>query len=418
MLSSLEKKYEIERATMMTILVATLGYFVDIFDLLLFNIVRVQSLKDLGVSEAELLETGIFLLNTQMAGLLVGGLIWGVWGDRMGRVSVLFGSILMYSIANILNGFVGSVEQYAVLRFIAGIGLAGELGAGVTLASELLPRALRGLGTTFIASIGVAGAVFAAVVADIFDWRTAYVIGGIMGLGLLVLRFQVRESSMFEMMSQQGKEGKKLLKPGNPLILLRPACLKKYIAVIVVGMPLWAVVGLFITFTPEFAKDFGMTGDMPTAGKAVLFCYVGLVIGDMFSGLLSQLLRSRKKAVAIFLCLTGVFSCVYVWGPHHSLEAYYGLCLLLGIGTGYWAMFVQMGAEQFGTNIRATAATSIPNMVRGSVILSTSIFQGLKGSLGVTMAGLSVVGLMLVLAFIALASLKETFGTDLDYLEE
>ncbi|MBK6895787.1 MAG: MFS transporter [Alphaproteobacteria bacterium] len=418
MLSSLEKKYEIERATMMTILVATLGYFVDIFDLLLFNIVRVQSLKDLGVSEADLLETGIFLLNTQMAGLLVGGLIWGVWGDRMGRVSVLFGSILMYSIANILNGFVGSVEQYAVLRFIAGIGLAGELGAGVTLASELLPRALRGLGTTFIASIGVAGAVFAAVVADIFDWRTAYVIGGIMGLGLLVLRFQVRESSMFEMMSQQGKEGKKLLKPGNPLILLRPACLKKYIAVIVVGMPLWAVVGLFITFTPEFAKDFGMTGDMPTAGKAVLFCYVGLVIGDMFSGLLSQLLRSRKKAVAIFLCLTGVFSCVYVWGPHHSLEAYYGLCLLLGIGTGYWAMFVQMGAEQFGTNIRATAATSIPNMVRGSVILSTSIFQGLKGSLGVTMAGLSVVGLMLVLAFIALASLKETFGTDLDYLEE
>ncbi|MGB3215677.1 MAG: MFS transporter, partial [Alphaproteobacteria bacterium] len=295
---------------------------------------------------------------------------------------------------------------------------AGELGAGVTLASELLPRALRGLGTTFIASIGVAGAVFAAVVADIFDWRTAYVIGGIMGLGLLVLRFQVRESSMFEMMSQQGKEGKKLLKPGNPLILLRPASLRKYIAVIVVGMPLWAVVGLFITFTPEFAKDFGMQGELPTAGRAVLFCYVGLVIGDMFSGLLSQLLRSRKKAVAVFLTLTGIFSCVYVWGPHHSLEAYYGLCLLLGIGTGYWAMFVQMGAEQFGTNIRATAATSIPNMVRGSVILSTSIFQGLKGSLGVTMAGLSVVGLMLVLAFIALASLKETFGTDLDYLEE
>ncbi len=418
MLSSLEKKYEIERATMMTILVATLGYFVDIFDLLLFNIVRVQSLKDLQVPEGQLLETGIFLLNTQMAGLLVGGLIWGVWGDRMGRVSVLFGSILMYSIANILNGFVWSVEQYAVLRFISGIGLAGELGAGVTLASELLPRALRGLGTTFIASIGVAGAVFAAVVADIFDWRTAYVIGGIMGLGLLVLRFQVRESSMFEMMSQQGKEGKKLLKPGNPLILLRPASLKKYIAVIVVGMPLWAVVGLFITFTPEFAKDFGMQGELPTAGKAVLFCYVGLVIGDMFSGLLSQLLRSRKKAVAVFLTLTGVFSCVYVWGPHHSLEAYYGLCLLLGIGTGYWAMFVQMGAEQFGTNIRATAATSIPNMVRGSVILSTSVFQALKGSLGVTMAGLAVVGVTLFMAYIALVSLKETFGTDLDYLEE
>lgn len=418
MLSSLERKYEIERATMMTILVATLGYFVDIFDLLLFNIVRVQSLKDLGVSESGLLESGIFLLNVQMAGLLVGGLVWGVWGDRMGRVSVLFGSILMYSIANILNGFVQNVEQYAVLRFIAGIGLAGELGAGVTLASELLPRHLRGLGTTFIASIGVAGAVFAAVVAELADWRVAYIIGGVMGLALLVLRLQVKESTMFEMMSAQGKMARKMLKAGNPLLLLRPGSFKKYIAVIVVGMPLWAVVGLFITFTPEFAKDFGMTGELPTAGNAVLFCYVGLVIGDIFSGLLSQLLRSRKKAVAVFLCLTAVSSCAYIWGPHHSLQAYYGLCLLLGIGTGYWAMFVQMGAEQFGTNIRATAATSIPNMVRGSVILSTTIFQALKGVFGVSLAGLSVVGVMLVLAFIALASLKETFGTDLDYLEE
>lgn len=418
MLNSLEKKYEIERATMMTILVATLGYFVDIFDLLLFNIVRVQSLKDLGVSGDGLLESGIFLLNVQMAGLLVGGIIWGVWGDRMGRVSVLFGSILMYSIANILNGFVQSVEQYAVLRFIAGVGLAGELGAGVTLASELLPRNLRGLGTTFIASIGVAGAVFAAVIADIADWRVAYMIGGVMGLGLLVLRLQVKESAMFEVMSKQGEMARKMLKPGNPLMLLRPKSLKKYVAVIVVGMPIWAVVGLFITFTPEFAKAFGMTGELPTAGSAVLFCYVGLVIGDMFSGLLSQLLRSRKKAVSIFLVLTGVFSCVYVWGPHHSQQSYYGLCLLLGIGTGYWAMFVQMGAEQFGTNIRATAATSIPNMVRGSVILITTLFSLLKAYLDVITAGLCVVGLMIALAFIALASLKETFGTDLDYLEE
>lgn len=417
-MSSLEKKYEIERATMMTILVATLGYFVDIFDLLLFNIVRVQSLKDLHVPEGDLLSSGIFLLNCQMAGLLVGGIIWGMWGDKMGRVSVLFGSILLYSIANILNGFVQSVELYAVFRFIAGVGLAGELGAGVTLASELLPRALRGLGTTFIASVGVAGAVFAAVIAEITDWRVAYIIGGLLGLGLLVLRLQVKESAMFEMMSKEGQVSKKVMKAGNPLMLLRPSSLKKYVAVIVVGMPIWAVVALFITFTPEFAKDFGMSGDLPKAGNAVLFCYVGLVIGDMFSGLLSQLLRSRKKAVSVFLVFTGVFSCIYIWGPHHSLEAYYGLCLLLGIGTGYWAMFVQMGAEQFGTNIRATAATSIPNMVRGSVIAITSIFQALKGVLGVSMAGLSVVGLMLVLAFIALASLRETFGTDLDYLED
>lgn len=420
MLSKLEQKYEIERAVMMTILVATLGYFVDIFDLLLFSIVRVQSLKDLGVLEDQLMPTGIFLINVQMAGLLIGGLIWGVWGDRMGRVSVLFGSILLYSVANIANGFVGNVEQYAVLRFIAGVGLAGELGAGVTLASELLPRHLRGLGTTFIASIGVAGAVCAVVIADITSWRVAYVIGGLLGLGLLVLRLQVKESAMFEMMAAAGiKDGRRKdrLGLGNLLLLLRPDVLYKYVGVILVGAPLWAVVGLFITFTPEFARDFGMT-TIPEAGKAVLFCYIGLVIGDILSGILSQLLRSRKKAVAVFLGLTFLSSCLYVWGPHERVESYYGLCFILGIGAGYWAMFVQMGAEQFGTNIRATAATSIPNMVRGSVIVSTSLFQILKPMLGVTGAGLAVVWGMLLIAAFALLTLKETFMTDLDYTEE
>lgn len=416
MLSAIEKKFEIERATMMTILVATLGYFVDVFDLLLFSIVRVQSLKELGVADIDLTSQGIFLINIQMAGLLVGGLIWGVWGDRMGRVSVLFGSILMYSIANILNGFVHDVNSYAFLRFIAGIGLAGELGAGVTLASELLPQALRGLATTFIASVGVAGAVFAVVVADVAEWRTAYIIGGLMGLGLLVLRLQVKESSLFEMVCSSSEEGKRISR-GNPLILFRAASLKKYLSVILVGAPLWAVVGLFITLTPEFAKDFGMQ-EIPKAGTAVLYCYIGLVIGDMISGLLSQLLRSRKKAVGIFLTLTFFSTCLYVWGPHHSLDAYYSLCLILGIGIGYWAMFVQMGAEQFGTNIRATAATSIPNMVRGSVIFSTAAFQFLTPLLGVTGAGLIVVWSLLILAFLALASLKETFARDLDFLED
>jgi putative MFS transporter len=412
MITKLERRLEIERATMITIFVAALGYFVDVFDLLLFSIVRVQSLKDLGVPETEILSTGIYLINTQMAGLLIGGIIWGVWGDKLGRVSVLFGSILLYSIANIANGYVQNVDQYAALRFIAGLGLAGELGAGVTLASELLPRQWRGLGTTFIASIGVAGAVLAVVVADLTDWRTAYIIGGCMGLALLALRLQVRESSLFKIMKLKKKD----ISMGNLLLLLKPRVFKKYIAVILVGAPLWAVVGLLITFSPEFARDFGMV-DIPKAGTSVMFCYIGLVVGDMFSGLLSQFLRSRKKSVAIFLCMTAGFTCLYMWGPHTSLEVFYSLCLLLGIGVGYWAMFVQMGAEQFGTNIRATAATSIPNMVRGSVIFSTFLFSALKPALGVTNAGLSVVGLLIVLAFIALSTLKETFHEDLDYLE-
>ena len=390
-----------------------MGYFVDVFDLLLFSIVRVQSLKSLHVPDANILSNGIFLINVQMAGLLIGGIVWGMWGDRMGRVSVLFGSILLYSIANILNGFVTSVDQYAILRFIAGLGLAGELGAGVTLASELLPREWRGLGTMFIASIGVAGAVFAAVIADVMDWRIAYIIGGVMGLCLLALRLQVRESSMFEMMSKGNKE----LKRGDIRILFRPKSFKKYIAIIVMGMPEWAVIALFITFTPEFAKDFGMH-IIPKAGTAVLFAYIGLVIGDMFSGILSQYLRSRLQTIAIFLVAMIISIAAYVYfGMHATLQEYYGLCLLLGLPCGYWAMFVQIGAEQFGTNIRATVATTAPNMVRGSVIITTAAFQALIPILGVTHAGVTVVGILIIAAFIAISTMKETFDADLDYIE-
>ena len=413
MLSRLEKKLSLERAIMLTIFVAALGYFVDVFDLLLFSIVRVQSLKSLHVPDANILSNGIFLINVQMAGLLIGGIVWGMWGDRMGRVSVLFGSILLYSIANILNGFVTSVDQYAILRFIAGLGLAGELGAGVTLASELLPREWRGLGTMFIASIGVAGAVFAAVIADVMDWRIAYIIGGVMGLCLLALRLQVRESSMFEMMSKGNKE----LKRGDIRILFRPKSFKKYIAIIVMGMPEWAVIALFITFTPEFAKDFGMH-IIPKAGTAVLFAYIGLVIGDMFSGILSQYLRSRLQTIAIFLVAMIISIAAYVYfGMHATLQDYYGLCLLLGLPCGYWAMFVQIGAEQFGTNIRATVATTAPNMVRGSVIITTAAFQALIPILGVTHAGVTVVGILIIAAFIAISTMKETFDADLDYIE-
>jgi len=412
MLSRLEKKLSLERAIMLTIFVAALGYFVDVFDLLLFSIVRVQSLKSLHVPDANILSDGIFLINVQMAGLLIGGIVWGIWGDKLGRVSVLFGSILLYSIANIFNAFVNNVELYALMRFLAGLGLAGELGAGVTLASELLPREWRGLGTMFIASIGVAGAVFAAVIAEVLDWRMAYIIGGVMGLALLVLRLQVRESSMFEMMSK----GNKRLKRGDIRMLLRPKSFKKYIAVILIGAPLWAVVGLFITFTPEFAEAFGMA-QIPTAGAAVLIFYLALVIGDMFSGILSQILRSRRKTVMIFLGLTGAFTALYVLAPHPNLQTYYGLCFLLGVSCGYWAMFVQLGAEQFGTNIRATAATTVPNMVRGSTIFSTASFHALIPFLGVVMSGVTVVGVLLIVGFIAALSLKETFDADLDYLE-
>lgn len=403
-----------DRTVMLTVVVAALGYFVDVFDLLLFGIVRTQSLKDLGVAESDLLPVGITLLNIQMAGLLIGGLLWGVLGDRMGRLSVLFGSILLYSLANIANAFITDVDQYAVLRFIAGVGLAGELGAGVTLASELLPRHWRGLGTTFIASIGVLGATVAAVVANMTDWRTAYIIGGVIGLALLVLRINVRESGMY--LEMAAKKTAAAARGSLSLLLCKPELLKRYVAVILVGAPIWATVGLFILFTPEFAKDFGMTVK-PTAGMAVFYCYIGLAFGDMFSGVLSQILKSRRKSVAVSLTLLSLFALLFSFVHRDSLTFYYFVCSLLGVGAGYWAMFVQMGAEQFGTNIRATAATSIPNLVRGLTIPMTAGFHALIPALGVTGAGLAVMGTTLALAFSSLLTLRETFATDLDYLE-
>ena len=403
-----------DKAVLLTILVAALGYFVDIFDLLLFSIVRVQSLKDLGISGDGLLSTGIFLINTQMAGLLIGGILWGVLGDRMGRVSVLLGSILLYSIANILNGFVTDVNQYAALRFIAGIGLAGELGAGITLASELLPKKIRGLGTTFIAATGVLGAMFAAFVADIADWRTAYIVGGVMGLCLLVMRVRMCESGFFEKTCRT--EG---VSRGNFLILLtRWNLLKKYIAIILVGAPIWCTVGIFITFTPEFSRDFGMVGPLPTAGQAVFYSYLGLAFGDMFSGFLSQHLRSRRKSVILFLGFLAAATALFVMGPHTSLTTYYTLCFIIGMASGYWAMFIQIGAEQFGTNIRATAATSIPNFVRALTIPMTAGFHALIPHMGITASGVTVMAIALTLALVSILSLKETFHADLDYLED
>lgn len=334
----------------------------------------------------------------------------GIVGDKAGRVKVLFGSILLYSIANIANGFAQSVDQYATLRFLAGVGLAGELGAGVTLASELLPKEWRGMGTTFIASIGVAGAMLAATLADHMDWRAAYMVGGAMGLGLLIMRLQVRESGLYEKAGKSAGRGQLMLLFG------RWSAFKRYLAVILVGAPLWAMIGLFITFTPEFARDMEMT-DIPTAGKAVFYCYFGLVFGDAFTGMLSQKLRSRRKAVGVSLCMLVAAIALYILVPGKTLGVYYALCFVLGLSVGYWAMFVQMGAEQFGTNIRATAATTIPNVVRAVTIPVTVGFRALIPHFGVTASGVGILAGTIVLAFIALWSMRETFGEDLDYVE-
>jgi len=393
------------------VIVAALGYFVDIYDLLLFSIVRIPSLRSMGVTDAQMLDQGEFLIRVQMAGLLVGGIIWGIMGDKRGRLSVLFGSILLYSLANIANGFATTVDQYAVLRFIAGIGLAGELGAGITLVSESLPTRLRGYGTTLVATVGLMGAVLANYVAKIFDWQIAYFIGGGLGLILLVARVSVFESGIFLKIKEQSVERGNFFQLFN-----QKERFVKFVGCILIGLPIWYVIGILITFSPEFAKAMSITGVV--AGDAVMFSYIGLAAGDMVSGITSQIIRSRKKTVFAFILLTLTFVIVYLYWPFKSEVGFYVSCFLLGFGVGYWALFVTIAAEQFGTNLRSTVATTVPNFIRGTVIPLTIAFKYMRESIGI-LEGALVVGIVTILiAFWALRLIDETFGRDLNFVEK
>ena len=396
------------------VVVAALGYFVDIYDLILFSIVRVESLNELGVTAKEAVTNqGLYLINMQMGGMLLGGVLWGVLGDKRGRLSVLFGSILIYSLANIANGFVQSVEQYAWLRLVAGIGLAGELGAGITLVSETLPKEKRGYGTMIVATVGVSGAMLAYWVGAQFGWRNAYFVGGGLGLALLALRVGVYESGMFEQTKKSDVER------GNFFALFTDkARLARYAKCLLIGVPLWFVVGILITLAPEFGAELGITGPV-TAGLGVFWCYFGLVFGDFASGTLSQLLRSRNRALQVFLVFCGLMVAVYLFAvPGASPTVFYAVCFVLGISVGFWALFVTVAAEQFGTNLRATVATTAPNFARGSVIVLVPLFQAMRGPLGLLGSAAVLGAASLVVAFWAVSTLPESFGKDLDYVEQ
>ncbi len=411
----------------MPVIVAALGYFVDIYDLLLFSIVRRPSLIALGVPEDQLFAQGEFLLQAQMSGLLIGGIIWGIMGDKKGRLSVLFGSILLYSLANIANGFVTTVGQYATLRFIAGIGLAGELGAGITLVSEILPARLRGYGTTIIATVGLLGAVLANFMARIFDWNTAFFIGGGLGLLLLLARVSVFESGIYL------KTKASQVVRGDFLQLFRKRSrLIKFLGCIFIGLPIWYVIGILITFSPEFASALSVTGNI-LAGDAVMFSYLGLAVGDMSSGLISQKVGSRKKVVAAYLLLTLMTIIFYLFNPVKTADFFYLACFMLGVSIGYWALFVTIAAEQFGTNLRSTVATSVPNFIRGTVVPLTFLFKYLRDSISTHYGGIQnsttasstgiiygalIVGVFTIaIAYVALGVIDETYGRELNFEE-
>ena len=394
------------------IIVTALGYFVDIYDLILFSIVRVQSLTSLGVASDQLMNVGVYLINAQMIGMLIGGVIWGIMGDKRGRLTVLFGSILVYSIANIANAYVQDIQTYAIIRFIAGIGLAGELGAGITLVSESMSKENRGYGTMIVASIGLMGAVFAAFITDHFEWRTAYLIGGVLGFLLLLMRVSVTESSMFKSAKKEAHQlaDFKLLFNNRTRFL-------NYLNCILIGLPVWFVVGILITFSPEIAKEIGITEPI-SVGKGILYCYLGTAIGDIASGVLSQMLKSRKKVVFLFLIMILLSSTWFLYSGLSNAAALYQIAFVLGFSAGYWALFVTIASEQFGTNIRSTVTTTVPNFVRAAVVPLTLGFAFAKQSMGAINAAFLVGLISIGIALFAIFQIKETFGKDLDYIEK
>ena len=404
----------------LTILVASLGYFVDIYDLQLFNIVSKESLRGIGITDENLIKTYDYsLFLWQMSGIILGGLIWGILGDKKGRKKILFGSILIYSLANIANAFVTNVEAYSIIRFITGIGLAGELGAAVTLINESMSKEKRGIGTMIIVTMGALGAVAAVgihklqfTMLGLESWQMSYIIGGCLGLLLLFMRFQTFESEMFD------KVEKQKVQRGNFFLLFKTKDrVLRYLSCIAIGLPVWFCVGLLIKFSDKFATVLEVEGTIdPTT--CIIFCYLGLSGGDLISGFISQFMKSRKKIIFFYLGTTVIISLYFLLVHHHSVNTFYALAALLGATTGYWVLFVSNAAEQFGTNIRSTVASTVPNFVRGSTVPIVLTFKYIEPSFGVINSALIIGGVTIGIAAIALAYLPETFGKNLNFIEE
>ncbi|MBK7882232.1 MAG: MFS transporter [Saprospiraceae bacterium] len=401
-----------DKALINSLLVSTLGYFVDVYDLLLFSVVRSKSLRELGIPEEALLESGLSLLNWMLIGMMAGGVVWGILGDKKGRRSVLFGSILIYSLANFLNAYVTDVGTYKILRLVAGFGLAGELGAGITLVCELMKPDRRAYGTLLITAIGLLGAVFAAYIGQYYDWRFAYKLGGMMGFALLLLRIGSRESTIFE------KSQDLNISHGNFLQLItRKDLLLRYLKLILLGLPIFFVIGILVTATPEFARAFGMN-EIPETGFAIMISYTFISLGDILCTFLSQLLKSRKKALAIFLWISLAGILVFLLFPGQTPLAYYWHCAIMGIGIGYLSLLVTFVSERFGTNLRATATISAPNFIRGLLpVFVAPIFLYIKSQSDLITAGVVMGILCTIIPMILLLWIKEDYGKSMDWVE-
>lgn len=395
----------------LAVIVSALGFFVDTYDLLLFAIIRKPSLASLGLNATDIVSQGELLISIQMVGMVIGGIIFGILGDRKGRLKVLFGSILLYSIANILNGMVHDINQYIILRFIAGVGLAGELGAGITLVSELLPKEKRSTAAGFIAGFGLFGVVAASVISKMVDWRVCYYIGGVLGIILLLMRIQVQESNIFKNVQESQ------ISKGNFLMFFNNRKrFAKYMQCILLGIPVWYIIGILVTFSDQFAKSMGINGVDP--GTAIMCLYMAIAAGDFSVGWLSQRLQSRKKTLFIFYAIAILFTILYFLQHNGSPTWFYIICMGLGYGAGLNVVYITSSVEQFGTNLRASAGISIPNMVRGTLPLMILLFKGLRVFFGNYLTGGWVTGLIIFAIGITAAwALDETYGKDLDFTE-
>jgi MFS family permease len=403
---------KLNRNAFFIVLVASLGYFVDIYDLLVFSIVRMPSLLAIGVKPADIKPVGVTIINWQMFGLLIGGLLWGIMGDKLGRIRVLFGSILLYSIANFVNGRITGVNEYIIVRFIAGIGLAGELGAGITLVTETMKTTKRGYGTMMVSVIGLFGAAAANLVAKTLDWHWAYYVGGILGIILLLLRLGTFESGLYKEIENRN------VSRGNFLKLFTSfKRFIKYLYCILVGAANWFVIGILITLSPEFGKALGAKEPL-NAGDGVFWSYIGIAIGGLFAGLLSQVTRSRRLTVVVFVLISALSVVFYLTAKNITQAQFVWLSLFLGFGVGYWPIFVTIPAEQFGTNIRATVTTTVPNFIRASLIPINSLFALFSAKYGMITSGYIMITVLSLIALFSVSQLKESFHTDLDYVEE
>ncbi len=400
-----------KRHIWLAIIASALGFFVDLYDIMILSVVRKSSLLAVGVAEADLLSKGVWLINIQMAGMLIGGFIWGIIGDKMGRLSVLFGSIILYSTATFANAYVTSFEMYLLLRFLAGVGLAGELGAAITLVTEQMPQKFRGIGPAIIGGCGMLGAIFGAFIGGKYSWEFTYQLGGGLGFILLILRLGVLESGLFNEM-----KGKTSNRGDLRLLFKNKDYIKKYISICVLGFPVWYVNGVVMTFTPEIAKAWGML-EIPSVSEVVIYYFIGLTFGDLTGGFVSQYFQSRKKAIRLYLSMYAVAAIVFFVIGNQSAMIYKGLILFLGFCVGYSIVLLTLAAEQYGTNIRATVTTSSLNILRATVIPQTLLFEFLNPYIGTVNSAMAVGVVAILLAFWGLSNLEETFHKDLNYTE-